>query len=162
LDNGSIRFVLLLQRPNGGRADVSSGPSLVTVGSYQHLAASYDGNNIKLYYNGTLATNQLVGTANFNTGDPINIGVENLAAAGAIFPFKGMVDELSIYNRALSDQEIASIFGAGTAGKCRPGVNPNPACSNSLNDQDDDGDCQHDDDQDGDGQGLFSSQRVIN
>src|SRR5262249_47565393 len=41
LDNASIRFVLLLQRPSGGRADVS-GPSLVTVGSYQHVAASYD------------------------------------------------------------------------------------------------------------------------
>ena len=135
--------------------------SLVTVGSYQHVAASYDGNNIKLYYNGTLATTQLVGPANFNTGDPINIGVENLAAAGAIFPFKGNVDELSVYNRALSDQEIASIFGAGTAGKCRPGVNP--ACSNSLNDPDDDGDCEHDDDMDGDGSGhLLSSQRVIN
>jgi len=143
LDDASLRFVLLLQRPNGGRADVS-GPSLVTPGSFQHVAASYDGNNIKLYYNGTLATTQAVGPANFNTGDAINIGIENLTSAGEIFPFKGEIDELSIYNRALSDQEIASIFGAGTAGKCHPGVGGPPGGSHH---KDDDG--EHDDDEDG-------------
>jgi hypothetical protein len=121
LDDASIRFVLLLQKPNGGRADVSA-PPLVTVGSFQHVAASYDGNSIRLYYNGTLAKTEVVGPASFNTGDPINIGIENLAAAGSLFPFKGLIDELSVYNRALSDQEIATVFGAGAAGKCHPGV----------------------------------------
>ncbi len=121
LDDASIRFVLLLQRPSTGRADVSA-PPLVTLGSFQHVAASYDGNSIRLYYNGTLAKTEVVGPANFNTGDPINIGIENLAAAGDLFPFHGLIDELSVYNRALSDLEIASVFGAGTAGKCHPGV----------------------------------------
>ncbi len=137
LDDASIRFVLLLQRPSGGRADVSA-PALVTVGSFQHVAASYDGNSIKLYYNGTLATTQVVGPASFNTGDPINIGVENLAAAGSLFPFHGLIDELSVYNRALSDQEIAIVFGAGTAGKCHTSVTPA-----DWDDENDDG--EHDD-----------------
>src|SRR5262249_21652874 len=73
-------------------------------------------------YNGTLATTQLAGPANFNIGDAINIGMENLTTAGDFDLFKGEVDELSVYNRALSDQEIAAIFGAGSAGKCKPGA----------------------------------------
>jgi hypothetical protein len=32
--------------------------------------------------------------------------------------FGGMVDEVSIYNRALSPDEIAAIYNAGSAGKC--------------------------------------------
>ena len=38
--------------------------------------------------------------------------------------FKGVIDEVSIYRRALSSNEIAAIYSAGTAGKC--GVSPTP------------------------------------
>src|SRR6185436_10878934 len=33
--------------------------------------------------------------------------------------FGGLVDELTIYSHALSAEEVASIFNAGSAGKCR-------------------------------------------
>src|ERR1700674_2549351 len=39
---------------------------------------------------------------------------------GDIRRMKGELDEVSIYNRALSPQEIAAIFAAGKAGKCKP------------------------------------------
>src|SRR5207245_2639868 len=32
--------------------------------------------------------------------------------------FKGLIDEVSIYNRALASNEIAAIYAAGNAGKC--------------------------------------------
>jgi hypothetical protein len=35
--------------------------------------------------------------------------------------FRGAIDEISIYNRALSTDEIRGIFNAGSAGKC-PGI----------------------------------------
>jgi Concanavalin A-like lectin/glucanases superfamily len=38
------------------------------------------------------------------------------------YPFRGLIDELSVYNRALSPTEIQAIYGAGSAGK-----NPPPA-----------------------------------
>lgn len=34
--------------------------------------------------------------------------------------FEGLVDEVEIYNRALSAAEIQAIFNAGSAGKCKP------------------------------------------
>jgi hypothetical protein len=33
--------------------------------------------------------------------------------------FDGTIDELTIYNRALTLAEVQSIFNAGTIGKCR-------------------------------------------
>jgi hypothetical protein len=39
---------------------------------------------------------------------------------GDIRRMHGELDEASIYNRALSPQEIASIFAAGRAGKRKP------------------------------------------
>src|SRR5207237_7706433 len=34
--------------------------------------------------------------------------------------FRGIVDELEIFSRALSQAEIQAIYGAGSAGKCKP------------------------------------------
>jgi len=39
---------------------------------------------------------------------------------GDIRRMHGELDEVSVYSRALSPQEIASIFAAGRAGKCKP------------------------------------------
>ena len=39
---------------------------------------------------------------------------------GDIRRMKGELDEVSIYNRALAPHEIAAIFAAGKAGKCKP------------------------------------------
>jgi hypothetical protein len=39
------------------------------------------------------------------------------------------MDEVEIFNRALSSNEIAAIFNAGSAGKCKPGTPPALACS---------------------------------
>src|SRR5713226_4642078 len=121
IDGASIRFLILRTAPNSGAGDVSS-PAVVTAGSFQHIAASYDGNTVKLYRNGILVAAQIVGPANFNTGDPINIGIENLTVSGIVDQLGGLIDELSIYNRALSDIEIAAIFGGGIAGKCPPAI----------------------------------------
>src|SRR5207249_1117588 len=48
------------------------------------------------------------------------------AAIGAVgdtlrYSFLGDIDEVAIFNRALSTGEIQAIFGAGSAGKCQPG-----------------------------------------
>ena len=35
------------------------------------------------------------------------------------YPFRGAIDEVTIYDRALTDAEIATIAAQGTAGKCK-------------------------------------------
>jgi concanavalin A-like lectin/glucanase superfamily protein len=48
------------------------------------------------------------------TTEPLLIGTQE---AGG--PFKGLADEVEIFNRVLSAAEIAAIFNAGSAGKCK-------------------------------------------
>ncbi len=56
--------------------------------------------------------------------------------------FGGLIDELEIYNRALSDSEIQGIFNAGSARKCKPANQP-PDCSGAaIADQSADANCQ--------------------
>jgi hypothetical protein len=35
------------------------------------------------------------------------------------FPFAGVIDEVALFNRVLSQAEIQSIYNAGSAGMCK-------------------------------------------
>ncbi len=41
-------------------------------------------------------------------------------APGGWFPFAGIIDEPSLYSRALTSAEVGALFNAGSAGKCAP------------------------------------------
>jgi hypothetical protein len=86
-------------------------------GIWYHLAGTYDGTTVKIYVNGVLE-----GTA--EAGFPMNFGTEPVyfGTTGQGFDgrLEGALDEVSIYNRALSTNEIAAIYQAGSEGKCQP------------------------------------------
>jgi hypothetical protein len=53
----------------------------------------------------------------------LTVGVTETAGSSGFF--SGLIDELSIYNRALSAAEISSVYNAASSGKCKPGgLNP--------------------------------------
>ena len=80
-----------------------------------HVAGTYDGSTIKLYFNGVLEGTQVyVGTPTL-FGQTMRIGQRN----DDTFPFQGLIDEVGIYNRALGESEIQAIYHSGSAGKCR-------------------------------------------
>src|SRR5207302_9028918 len=41
-------------------------------------------------------------------------------------PYAGLIDELEIFDRALSGDEIRAIYLADSAGKCKPAPTPTP------------------------------------
>ena len=81
------------------------------------MAGTCDGSVAKLYLNGVLVGTNAVDPNYTGTTSGARIGGE-ACCAGNNFP--GLVDEVSIYTRALSDAEVLSIYNAGTDGKCRP------------------------------------------
>ena len=90
-----------------------------TLGTWYHVAFTYDaaGQAEMLYVNGAI-----VGTATTSTvigydANPLLIGaeIENLATQ---YFFPGRIDELTLYNRALTQSEVQTVYGAGTFGKC--------------------------------------------
>jgi hypothetical protein len=92
--------------------------SVLPLGQWSHVAATYDGSSVKLYINGVQeAVASFSGVVRHNTsttaiGCKITGGVCN-------YPFKGLVDEVEIFDRALTPSEIKAIFAAGGAGKCK-------------------------------------------
>jgi hypothetical protein len=99
-------------------AAVSS--NIFTQGVFYHVAASYDGATFKLYVNGILEA-QLAAAGTLNWGNFWSIGANPAFARNQGIPrtWNGVIDEVSIYNRALSSNEIVAIYSAGAGGKCR-------------------------------------------
>lgn len=74
---------------------------------YTYLCGTYDGSGLKLYVNGGLA-GSLAKTGAVSTGGITRIsGYDNGAE-----PFLGKIDQVRIYNRALSEAEVRQNFNA--------------------------------------------------
>jgi hypothetical protein len=90
----------------------------VNDGQWHHVAAVYDGTNEYLYVDGALDVSTPNTGSISQTSDPVYIGnVANTGNSGKYY-FNGLIDEVSIYNRALTASEIEAIYAAGSAGKC--------------------------------------------
>ena len=79
-----------------------TGTAPLPLGAWSHLAATYDGAALKLYVNGNLVGNKPVTGTMAVTGNPFRIGGDG--PYGEFF--EGQIDEIRIYNRALSEAEI--------------------------------------------------------
>lgn len=105
LNNGSFTFQVLFS--NGTRKSVSA-PAASN--AWTHVAGVYDGAKLLLYLNGTLAAStNATGTLATSTR-PIAIG--NWPAGSA---FLGVIDEVGLYNVALTAPQVAQIAGRDSA-----------------------------------------------
>jgi hypothetical protein len=101
-------------------------------GQWYHVAATYDGTTFKLYVNGALeGTMALTKTIVYDPAIPWTIGstAAPFRILGAPRTFNGVIDEVEIFNRALTQGEIQSIYNAGPAGKCKLIPTPTPTPS---------------------------------
>ena len=102
-------------------------PYIPALNTWTHIALTYDATMqiIKLYANGVMIGSTFKSGNLFDSGSPFDIG--GRAFDGFTdFNFNGAVDEVEVFDRALSDAEIAAIYAAGSAGKCKPGATPTP------------------------------------
>jgi len=110
--NNSLSFNLFYDASTGAFASLSSDP--IPTNQFVHFAVTVEYNGartVKLYVNGSLDR-----VARFSQ-NPLNQGDTYFGN------INGVVDELSLYNRALDASEIAAIYNAGVAatggaGKC--------------------------------------------
>jgi hypothetical protein len=82
--------------------------------TWQHYAleVSQSGNFMRIYTNGVLKVSK-TGMSPF-----VSAGYDLLMGGDAGHPYGGLLDEVTIYSRALSASEIQAIYNAGSAGKC--------------------------------------------
>jgi hypothetical protein len=107
-----------------GRDRNIRGGSTLPVGTWTHLAATYDGSAIRLYVNGAQVASAL------QTG-PITTSTAPLRIGGnSVWPnefFKGLIDEVRIYNRALDAAAINADMVAAIGGGSSAAPAPAPA-----------------------------------
>jgi uncharacterized repeat protein (TIGR02543 family) len=111
--------------------DANGGGAVVTPGVWHHVAATYNGSQLQLFIDG-----QAWGVPNLHsgpvspmqTGSFIGFGSESgrtsCPSCTTSRFFKGQLDEVAIYSRALTTNEIHSIYVAASAGKCGPPTPP--------------------------------------
>jgi hypothetical protein len=85
---------------------IYAGPR-ITVDAWTHLAATYDGSSIRLYVNGTQHHDGLSARGAITGSTRLRIGGDT---SGEVSNWRGMIDEVMVFNRALSEQEIKQVY----------------------------------------------------
>lgn len=111
VDTNKVQFITI-----GGGAGVviSASPGNVADGVAHHVAATYDGTNIKLYVDGSLVTTTSAVGA-LSTGASALSVAANGSGGGASQIFSGVIDEVAYYGTALSGARIAAHAAAMTS-----------------------------------------------
>jgi subtilisin-like proprotein convertase family protein len=106
----------------GGNTFISCG---TPIGNWAHLAATLEDSSgsMRIYTNGVLAVQTTTAVRPLGPLDPnsqAGVGIGNHSSQPTApwdYPFRGRVDELSVYQRAISASEVKAIYNLRTAGK---------------------------------------------
>ena len=118
LPDGRLRFEV-----SGGTNNTADVYAAVPIGQFVHVAATLDDATglMTLYENGAVAAQTTTSVRPFATLDPTQepgVGIGNSNALDNYnVPFNGLIDELTVYNRALTPGEVTAIDKAGSSGK---------------------------------------------
>jgi hypothetical protein len=110
-----------LQLADGGYDNFHSGIQLPTM-EWTHVAITVDRDDpegIRWYLNGVAMGNNgnpLLHPGSLDTAAPLRIGGHSQAAYNNL---DGKMDEVALYDRALTPTQVAKIYAAGSAGRCR-------------------------------------------
>lgn len=116
------RLALTLADPyNPGQTDFISTGDPIPSCTWTHVAATVDRDmSVVLYVNGEVAS-QFIPTGKqgpLSNGANLLIGLGH-PIAGSAATFSGAIDEVEIFSRALTQEEVRSIYNAGQGGKCK-------------------------------------------
>jgi hypothetical protein len=108
-ENGSSEYPRIYVQVNGSWMNAEQAVA-VPQGTWTHLVGTYDGSTIQLYVNGTLAATTAAAGAMTNGGT--QNCVIGARADSSLYPYPGLIDDVRIYSRALSANEVA-VLAAG-------------------------------------------------
>ncbi len=119
-DSASGRLGFAIGGGGGGAVNFVGASSVAGVldGRFHHVAGTWDGGAIRFYVDGQLQETTVF-TTPFNNTRPLNIGFTWGNGTPRRY-FRGVVDEVGVYQRALSSGEIRAIVEAGVLGKEPP------------------------------------------
>ncbi|NED13728.1 LamG-like jellyroll fold domain-containing protein [Streptomyces sp. SID9124] len=96
--------------PGAHRARAEMTPEL---GHWYHLVGVRSGDRIKLYVDGKLASTTEAGSADVSSG-ALSVGRAKWSGDNTDF-WNGSVDQVQVYDKALTDQEVTALYDGGKA-----------------------------------------------
>ena len=138
LDNNDVTYVLFLRngqlvfasRDAGGSFAEVSSAATIPANQFTHVAVTIQGGTLTLYINGSAVTSEAYAARRPATAGRLTLGADE-TAGGLSDLFRGLIDELDIFNRALSATEVKNIYDAKNAGKCLAGASQSVPVSNT-------------------------------
>jgi hypothetical protein len=105
--NGTPSFAVALYSATGTYSGMYvGGNEALTTGTWMFIAMTINDTQLKVYKNGTL-TNDVTNSVNLVDGTQ---GDLMIGTYGGGFKFDGLIDDVTIYNRALSDNEVQQLY----------------------------------------------------
>src|SRR5204863_3719140 len=86
--------------------------ALLPLNAWSHLAATYDGSAVRLYLNGAQVASTPASGAAQTSSSPFRIGGDSVWGEY----FKGLIDEVRVYNRALTAAQIQADMNTPVVG----------------------------------------------
>ncbi len=114
--SGTDHFTFQVSSAAGATVELDS-TTAIAAGVWYHVAAVRGSNYVQLFVNGVMEVQASVSFAQDYGTLPLYFGT-----SGQTFwdgKLNGVLDEVSLYNRALSATEISNVFAANAAGKCK-------------------------------------------
>lgn len=93
---------------NGTSNVYITGSTTFNADQWYHTAITWDGSGLVLYVNGNIDASSSAVLVNRNSSGNLQIGSQ--FTSGSDYFFDGIIDEVALYNRALSSGEIQSIY----------------------------------------------------
>lgn len=104
VSGSGLRFRI---RAAGNSYAINTGPSSLFGGQWYHIVGTYDGTEMRLYLNGSLmGSANASGLIGLHPQSPASIGALSTGAQ----PFSGWIDDVRIYDRALSAAEVMELL----------------------------------------------------
>ncbi|UCG50578.1 MAG: PKD domain-containing protein, partial [Candidatus Latescibacterota bacterium] len=110
VDSTGLRFRV---KTGGVTTTLSTATGEIQAGEWYHVAATYDGANMRIYKNAVVvAETGKTGKVDSDPGAGVALGNQPPVAGGR--PFDGLLDDVRVYDRGLDSTEVALLANPGT------------------------------------------------
>ena len=111
--SGAVSYGVVIQsnrlysRISNGTTEYNASMPFSNTSTFNYAVGTYDGSTLKLYHNGLLVDSTSVSISiTYSASYPLYIG----SYGGTLFPMRGLINSVQLYNRALTANEIKQNF----------------------------------------------------
>ncbi|MCZ2337360.1 MAG: LamG domain-containing protein, partial [Chitinophagales bacterium] len=132
-DGSTNTYVMAMNssgRIEAGRITAATGSTVIPTNKWSHVVFTYDGTYINVYVNAAVDATPTSDINNAGSSDDLLIGAHNYTSPSVFF--NGSIDEVKIYNYALTANEVKTEYNRGAAVVLGAGKNEADTAASSL------------------------------